>query len=450
MDKFRKYHEAVEYLENLPSITNGCFAPSASKNPEAYLERMRWFLELLGNPDKELEFVHITGTSGKGSVSTMLSGVISESGKKTGLFTSPFATTSIEKISVDGKYIFPREFVQIMDFFKPYIEKAAKECPWGRPTYFEIFLAIALFHFKKKGCEMVVLEVGCGGRYDASNVVEKKPVAAVTNIDLDHMHIIGDTLEKIAFEKAGIIKGGCEFFTTEKRPEILEIFSDVCGKEKVRMNVVEEKTEKIRYSEDGMEIKIEGLKKEIASKLWGEYQEKNISLVVEIAKFLGIGEEEIVRGIAKANLPCRFEIIQEKPLVVLDGAHNPAKMASTVSNVEKLEYGKMILILGISQKKDVGEILETLIPKADHVIFTTFDFGPCFDPEKLAEISREFLKDGVAAESMPNKEAALEKALSLAGEKDLVLATGSFYLSGELRKKWISEDYILENLESFQ
>ena len=159
-------------------------------DPSIYIKRMRWFLDLLGNPEKDFKYIHITGTAGKGSVSTMLQDRMVRSGKRTGLFTSPFVTTSIEKIQVDELYIDPVEFADIVDGMKPMIDRAFAECPYGGPSYFERFLAIALVYFRKQKCEWVVLEVGCGGRHDATNVIPAPVVSAITNIDYDRLIMI--------------------------------------------------------------------------------------------------------------------------------------------------------------------------------------------------------------------------------------------------------------------
>lgn len=449
MNKFQKYFEAVEYLENLPSIANGCFVPGSIRNPKVYLERTKFFLNLIGNPQDKLKFIHVTGTSGKGSVSSMLQNIFSASGKKTGLFSSPYVTTSIEKASIDGKYISPDEFAEIVEYLKPKIDEANESCPFGRPTYFEIFLALSLLHFAKNKCDVVVLEVGCGGRHDATNVAGNTLAAVITNIGLDHTHIIGDTLEKIAYEKIGILKKDCLFFTSEKNPKMLEIFQKECEKKNVTMEVVDDFVREKECCDGGMAVEIEGIWGEVFSKLWGDHQKENISLAVSVAKNLGIEDGAIRKGIESANIPCRFEQVQKNPLIILDGAHNPSKMKTTAENVKKLEFEKLILVLGISETKDAQNSLREIVPPADHLIATSISFGKYLEGEKLLEIAKNFSKKEAIMEIEPNIWKALEKALQIANEKDLILVSGSFYLAGELRKRWISEEWILDNLRSF-
>lgn len=450
MGKFENYFKAVEYLEDLPSIKNGCFLPASSRNPEIYLERTRFFLNLLGNPQDNLKFIHVTGTSGKGSVSAMIAGMLSASGKKTGLFSSPYVTTSIEKASVDGKYISPDEFADIVEFFKPKIEEANEKCPFGRPTYFEIFFALSIYYFAQQKCDIVVLEVGCGGRHDATNIIENTLVSVITNIGLDHTHIIGDTLEKIAYEKAGIIKKDRFVFTNEKRPEILKIIDEECEKVGTEREEISQLIEKVEYVDDGMRIKFKEFENFVESKLWGKHQVENMNLAVSVAKHFGISNEDMKKGIEKTNIPCRFEIVQKNPTVVLDGAHNPSKMQSTAENIKKLSFERLVLVVGISENKDAKKSLEKIVPLADQVIATTISFGKSFDPAKIIEISRNFSKKNAVFGIEDDHGKALERALAVAGGKDLVLVTGSFYLAGEVRKKWFSEEDILEKRSSFE
>ncbi len=447
--RFEKYFEAVQYLENLPSINNGCFAPAQNPNPQHYLKRTRWLLNQLGDPDRKFKFIHVTGTSGKGSTATMLASVLKVAGRQVGLFTSPFATTSIEKIAVNGKYIQPKDFVLIVERIRPLIAKSVRECPWGRPTYFEVFLVMAFLYFQQRKCEWVVLEVGCGGRYDATNVIEKKELALITNIGMDHAHIIGDSLEEIAWEKAGIIKEGCQFFTSEKKPEMLKIFKQICQSQKVSMQKVVTKTRKIAWLNGKMEVWLDSFSGKIKSRLRGDHQIRNIALVAAAAKFLQISPRHIRRGISQVNLPCRFETVQKNPQVILDGAHNVDKIKSTVANLKKINYEKLILVLGLGEKKETEKIIQKIIPLANQIIGTTLNFGQSLSEEKMRLSVKKYAKKETGFEFEKNSSQALEKAFESAGKNDLILVTGSFYLAGELRKKWISEKRILKRRRSF-
>lgn len=391
---------------------------------DVYLKKMRSFLEKLDNPDKYIKFIHITGTAGKGTVTNMIHEVLNVSGANVGSFTSPFVTTSLEKIKVRDLYISPDEFADIVDYLKPHINEEYQDSPYGRPSYFELFLAIALVYFKNKKCEWVVLEVGCGGRYDATNVIKNPIITAITNIDYDHMNIFGNTLKQIAYEKVGIIKRGSFFYTTEKRKHLLKMFRDVCEENKVKLNVIYAK---------------------------GNYSLQNIALVKAITHKLGINEEDIQRGIKQAHLQCRFEIMQNNPLVILDGAHNRVKIKSTLENLRKLKFNKLHIIIGMADNKDGDSMLKQIIPIVDSVIVTRFQIKDrkCAHPKRLLTKVREYLRKGTLSELSLDPEVALDRTIERAAKNDLILVTGSFFLVGELRKRWFSEESILSRRKSF-
>ncbi len=424
MNNFERYHDAINFLEGLSNLPLDGDYMIKQRHLGVYLKRMRYFLELIGNPDKGMKYIHITGTAGKGTVTNMIHEILNVSGKNVGSFTSPFVTTSIEKIKVKDSYISPDELADIVEYLKPFIDKAYLTGPYGRPSYFEIFLAIAFIYFKQQKCEYVVLEVGLGGRYDATNVIEKAVATAITTIDYDHTHILGKTLKEIAYDKAGIIKKGSAFFTAEQRPDLIKIFDVICKEKKLKLN-------QIQYQEN--------------------YQEYNKALASEITRSLGVSEQDIKKGIAIARLQCRFEIIQKRPFVVLDGAHNRSKIRSTIVNLENLIFNKLYLIVGLAENKDDTLILNQIIPLADKVYITRFQTKDrkCAHPKELTERSQKYLKKSARTETFLDPSQALTKALSKAKEDDLVLVTGSFFLAGEMRKKWFPEKWILSKRKNF-
>lgn len=423
MNNFSDYYKAVSFLEGLSNTLLKNDYLKNRKHPEIYIKRMRYFLDLIGKPDKNFKFIHITGTSGKGTVTNMVHNIIMVSGKRVGSFTSPFVTSSIEKIKVNDQYINPKDFVAIVDYLKPYIDKAHKDGPYGAPSYFEIFLAVALIYFKKEKCQWVVLEVGLGGRYDATNVISKSVVSAITNIDFDHTHILGKTLKKIANDKAGIIKKDSFFITTEQRPTILKIFKNICFENKVDFLFLGKEKDYFSY---------------------------NKSLASAISKRIGIENSYIKKGIDKSFLPCRFETINKKPTIVLDGAHNRSKMKATVMNIKRLGFNKLHLVLAIAKNKDHLSILKDIIPMVNTVSYTRFEIPgrQCADPKELLVKSKKYLKKGAKFDIFLDPEMALDNAIKKSKANDLVLVTGSFFLAGELRKRWYNEDWILRNRKS--
>lgn len=419
MNKFEEYKKAVVFLESLSNLPLQGDYMIDKHHADVYIKRMRYFLKLIGNPDKKMKFIHITGTSGKGTVTNMVHEILHTAYKKVGSFTSPYVTTSIEKIKVNDKYIAPDEFTEIVDYLKPFIDKSYTEGPYGRPSYFEIFLAIALIYFQRQKCEWVVLEVGLGGRYDATNVIEKPIITAITNIDYDHTELLGKTLKEIAYDKAGIIKQGSVTFTTEQQPSLLRIFNKICKEKKVSLNILP----------------------------WqNNYQEYNKGLATAIAQYIGINDKYITQGIKKAFLACRFEIIQDNPTIVLDGAHNRSKIKTTIDNLENLSFVKLFLIIGIADNKNHISILEQIVPKADYVFFTRFQNKDrkCAHPKELFIKSKPYLKKKAEIKICLDSEMALREALKLAKYNDLILVAGSFFLAGELRKHWYSEDIVLK------
>jgi dihydrofolate synthase/folylpolyglutamate synthase len=421
MDKFKRYYHAVNYLEGLFNIPRKSYM-SKRKNPKIFLNRMQYFLDLLENPEKNFKYIHVTGTSGKGSVCNMIHSVLVSSGKKAGLFTSPFATTTIEKIKVNELYADPIEFAEITEEIKPLIDKAYVDSPYGGPSYFEIFFAIALLYFKKKRCSWVVLEVGMGGKYDATNIIKNSVITVITNVNYDHIHVLGKTLQKIALEKSAIVKEKTSFWTTETKPQILKIFNKVCQEKEAKFNQVKGKN----------------------------YKEKNLALVNGIAEKLGIKKTLFKKGILKPKLPCRFELMQKNPKVVLDGAHNPSKIKSTIYNLKIIDYKKLHLVIGISKDKNTDKIMELIAPFADYIYITRFNIigRKCAHPLTLKKQAEKYNPDAKIKVYL-DAEQALDKAINSSKKKDLVLVTGSFFLTGKLRERWYPEEYVLEKRRSF-
>jgi dihydrofolate synthase / folylpolyglutamate synthase len=424
MDTEDAYFKAIDFLEGLVNLPLRGDYMIDSHHADIYLKRMRYFLGLLGDPDKGMKFIHIAGTSGKGTVTSTLHTILHSARKNVGSFTSPSVTTSIEKIKVGDLYIPPDEFAYLVDHLKPFIDKAYINGPYGRPSYFEIFFAIALVYFQKKKCEWVVLEVGLGGRYDATNVIEKPLVSAITNIDYDHTELLGKTLQKIAFDKAGIIKQGSVVYTTEQRTAITRVFENICKEKRVILHRLPKQA---------------------------NYREYNNVLARAIAQHIGIDEVSITRGIQHTRLPCRFEVMQHKPLVILDGAHNRSKIRTTIENLKKLTFDKLHVIIAIADNKDHISILEQIIPEADHIYFTRFQNRnrACSHPKELLVTSKQYVKKRTTSEIFLDAESALRNALQCAGPQDLILVVGSFFLAGELRTYWYPEHVVLKKRTSF-
>ena len=421
---FKNYYKAVRYIESLSRVSKPEFVKGRA-NRNNKLKRFSLFMEKLGNPQLGQKYIHISGTSGKGSVASMLQSVLVEAGYKTGLFLSPHTTSKIDRIRINNLFISPKEFAKITEEVKPAIKEMQKT-KFGHPAHFEICLAIAFIYFKKNQCDYVVLEVGVGGQNDATNIIPFPAAAIINSVGLDHEKLLGHSLAAIARKKAGIIKKGCAFFTTtNNQKNVLEIFKTECKEKRVPYHCIK-------------------IKDNYHLRLLGDHQQANANLVAAVSKHLKISQTVIKRGLKKTKLPCRFEIIQKNPLVIIDGAHNESKLLSTLNNLKNLTYQRLFIIIALTQQKKAQTLFKKIAGKADFIFITKHNnyYHRCSSP---GEIKDKILKYNGRKEiiTFARPQKALEKALNLAGKKDAILITGSLYLAGELRKYWMPEEEIL-------
>lgn len=413
----KRYHESVKFLESLLNLPAQEFEQKAGDR-SMYLKRIEWFLTALGNPHKNFKYIHVTGTAGKGTTAHYLHEMLMAAGKKVGSYYSPHPSCDIERIRVNQHLISPDEFSDLTDRLKPALAKAAVNSPYGAPSYFEAFLALGLLYFKKQKCEYVVLEAGLGGTYDATNVIKNPVVACVTNINYDHTAILGKTLAQIARDKAGIIKKGCSFFTGETRPRILKIFTKKSAGLKAPMRVIKDS------------------------------EHSNFALASAIAKFLKLPPSAIERAHGAKKLSCRFELMQNNPQVIIDGSHNPIKLKYLAAKIRGLG-GKKIFIFAMASDKDLKRSLKQIVPLADRFLITRF-LMPFRKTAEFKTIKNAVLKirPNLRVQTFMDPYQALARALKIAGKKDNIIITGSFFLAGELRKRWISEEKILTSRAS--
>lgn len=423
-----KYQNAVEFLKSLNNIPSYDYMKKTRRSFDRsfFVERLAYFLKLIGNPQDKVKYIHVTGTAGKGSTTAAIHNVLKRGGYKVGSYYSPHTTTSIERIKVNNEYISPNDFANIVEGFKKPLTECAIKSPYGVPSYFEVFVAIGFVYFAKEKCDWVVLEVGLGGLNDATNVIKNTKYAVITNIDYDHQDVLGNTLELIAKEKMGIVKKHCTLITTEERPRILKMFKNKCEKENAKF----------------LSINVKNLSS----------NDKNGTIARKIGELLNIKKKLVERGIKQTKLPCRFETIQESPHVIIDGAHNRIKIKKLVEDLKTIKYRKLVVLYGMVADKNVAQSLDEIAHLADHIIFTrslTLNAG-----RKSASML-EFKKIMQKYKRRPKIDyfldpwQALEFSLSQTESADCLAITGSMYLTGNLREKWIDENYILKNRKSF-
>lgn len=404
------------------------------------LDNIKKLLELLGNPQDNLNIIHVAGTNGKGSTCSFISSILKESGYKVGLYTSPFLETFTERIRVNGENIEEEEVGKIVSLIKEKIEIMVSE-GYSYPTEFEIVTAMAFYYYNQEKVDFVALEVGLGGRYDATNVIDKPVVSAITSISLDHTGILGDTLAKIAFEKGGIIKEDCPTIVYPQQEEASEVIKNICAEKKSKYIECDFKNIEIKSSNINSQIyncNINGKElNDLEIKLIGDHQIKNSIVALNVIEYLNdikitnISEENIRKGLLETKWPGRIEKISENPMFIIDGAHNEEGAKSLANSIEKyFENKNKILVIGMLEDKDIDSVLDLLIPKFNKVITTTPDNPRAIDANKLKEKIERY---NIEVTCKPNIKEAVDYALEISNKDDVIISAGSLYMIGNVR-----------------
>ena len=397
------------------------------------LERIRTLLHALGDPQKELKFVHVAGTNGKGSVCAYLASVLRCAGYRVGLCTSPFLEDFRERIQVDGKLIPPEVLGELTELARP-----AAEGMEDHPTEFELITAVAMLYFRRCRCDIVVLEVGLGGALDASNVIDVPEAAVITAMGMDHAAILGPTLGDIAAAKAGIIKPGGAVVSFGGCPEADAVIRERCREQGAQLTEVD--FSRLRVVGTGLD----GTDLEFAPygalhvPLVGLYQAKNAAVAVTTVEVLEkrgweISRRALEQGLASVCWPGRLEVVRRTgPVILRDGAHNAHGMAATVESLRALFPGKKLTILmGVMADKDVEDMLKLLAPIAGQVFTVRPESPRAMPAEELAALVNRY---GVPAVPCAGVAAGLQAAAEAAGADGAVCALGSLYLVGEVRR----------------
>lgn len=438
------YREAQKWLESLivyPDVRKG----------NLRLERIEHLLKLIDNPHHAFKTVHVSGTSGKGSTAYLIAKILTTAGYKTGLHISPHLQKINERMRVDLQSISDANFVELTQWIKPFVNKVGKTNPFGLPSYFEVLVALSFEYFKRQKVDLAIVEVGLGGTLDATNVITPL-LAIITNVTLDHTELLGNTVEKIAQDKAGIIKANIDVVTGAKQPNVIKIITKKCQEKNAAYTLIgQDVTHKIKSSTlTGSLFDLQTpnhLYKNLTLSLLGRHQVENAACAiagVELLKKAGfiVEEKQTRKALSKALFPGRLEIIRQRPMVILDGAHNPAKMQALRQTLKELfPQKKIIFLLGFKKKKDITTMIKELLPITKKFIVTKFatliDVGQnmSVEPKQIQRMIRK-IDNYIICEIFPDSYSAFTHLVKTANKKDIVCITGSLYLIGEIRGQW--------------
>lgn len=395
------------------------------------LSRIEELLHRMGNPEKRMRFIHVAGTNGKGSTSAMLAAILQSAGYCTGLYTSPFINRFNERMAVNGEMIRDDELIEITEEIRPLADAMD-----DHPTEFELVTAIGFAFFQRHNCEVVVLEVGMGGEFDATNVIPTPELAVITNIGLDHTRELGPTITDIAKAKAGIIKPGGTVVIYGCNAEADAVFANTCAACGATLLVTDHsKAYNVHFGLDRLTFDF-AERQGLTLGLVGSYQVRNAAVAltaVDALKDRGwrIPETAVRIGLANVKWPARFEVLGREPLFIADGAHNPQGIAAAVESFHAHFPGrKLVFLLGVMADKDVPHMLGQL-PQLALAFVTATPNNPRAMP--AAVLSEQLQKLGCRAIPCDSVEAGVQSAIALAGEEGIVCALGSLYMLGDVR-----------------
>ena len=393
--------------------------------------REKELLALLGNPEKELKFVHIAGTNGKGSTAAMTASILCKAGYRAGLFTSPYIYRFHERIQMDGRQIQDEKLLPLILKVKALAEQMSEP-----PTEFEFVTALAMEYYRQEACPIVVLEVGMGGLNDATNAIPAPEVAVITNIGLDHTDVLGNTLEEIAANKAGIFKTGSSAVVYRGSEGVEAVYERICAEKNIPLRKADFESLVLRsHGLDGQVFDC-GSRKNIRLPLLGDHQLHNAAVVLGVVDALtekgwAITEQNIYEGMRDVSWPGRFDIVSRDPLFIIDGGHNPQCIEALVKNIRDYLAGRRVIVLtGVLADKDYGEMYKPVMELVQEFVCITPD-----NPRKLqaAELAKHLTQAGAKAQACETVQEGVRKAIALAGRDGVVLSFGSLYAIGDIK-----------------
>ena len=420
-------NDAIEYIHSLEKFG---IRPG--------MERIRALCDALGNPQDNLKVIHVAGTNGKGSTSTMISNILRKSGYNVGLFISPYVSDFRERIQFNGNMIEKKELTECVETVKEIIDELSQN--GIQPTEFEALTATAFLYYERKNCDFVVLEVGLGGRLDSTNIINAPYVSVLTSISYDHTAILGETIEEIAAEKCGIIKFGAETvvypFQNDKAMQVIKNTCEAkCNSLRIPdIDLLSVGDEKL----DGTDVTYDGISYNLP--LAGKHMIYNSITAVEAVRSLGrfninISDEAIKNGIESSVMPARMELIKKKPVIILDGGHNEGCANALSDYIRKhIADKRIVMVSSMMADKDYESYLRTVLPFADTFIATKADVPRALSSEELMKTASAYC---CKCFDISEPEKAIKAAINITQPDDSLIICGSFYLAGEIR------DYLL-------
>lgn len=451
-----RYQQSLDFL--FGRLNYERMGSSKYSTKDFKLDRMQELLDRLGNPQNQVPTIHVAGTKGKGSTCAMMAEMLSAAGYRVGLFTSPHVTRYEERILVNGQQLEPEELVSLVTDLSQVVEQLDRESHGPGPTFFELTTALAWMQFARRQVDFAVMEVGLGGRLDSTNVCA--PLATViTNISYDHTSLLGNTIEQITREKAGIIKPGVPVFSGVTQPEAIAVLEEISREKQAPLYLLQRDFSSTRADAPGAEVLATGsglpcqqlevrtpwsVLEQIPVSLLGTHQAINATLAVTVLDYLhqqgsNMTLAQLRKGMIELKWPARIEVVQKQPPVVLDTAHNGASIEALVETLETgFSEPERVLIFAVTRDKDVEEMLRTLLPHFQTVILTQYLSNPRRVPvEELQAITRTIQQElGNRSELVVTNspEAAWMRARAEATEKTLICVTGSFFIAAEMRE----------------
>lgn len=418
----------INYFEKSSEILDGLYGATKHKRDMTSNENMKRLIEIFGVDLSKLNVIHVAGTVGKGSFCIILDNILREANLKTGLFVGPSIEGMNDRIRINGDFIPPEKFYHYLKTIVDKINELEINC-----IYFEIVTLIALMYFTDEGVDFAIFEVGVGGLYDSTNCFLQKSADVIMKIDYDHQNVLGNTLEEIAFNKAGIIMPFDTVYVYPQGDNVIDVIKDEAKKVDAKVKVLNDKSMRIGKTGTETEFSYDG--EDYSVSLAGEFQAKNAAMAVWVAKDLNdrfrldISDEAIKKGLSEVKWPCRIETVKKDPYIIIDGAHNEASAAELKKYLLRLDK-KVIMITSFLKDKDYRKVFETFEGLNAEFIVTSLVFkGRDFEFEKLEEAIGD--KDGIYF-IKDNKE-AYKKALELYTEDALIVVAGSLYLASVFR-----------------